>query len=561
MSLLGALARLAPAEPEPTADLAVALRLLGRSDTATYRRAADGLAVTVGGVGLLATALAPTRLRPAVLLVAVALALGGREVALRGPKLAAGALRRRALGTAPWLVCRAAMRLRVTPTREAAAAFAARDPAGPLDRGLAASVRRARGTGDAGFGDFLDRWGDRFPPLRRGLRLLESAAEAPADERDRGIDRALDAVLAGVRERAAGDAAALRGPVTAVYAFGVLLPLAFVAALPATRVAGLPVSVPVVVAVYDLALPLGLLVASAWLVANRPVAFPATPVPRDHPDVPDAPWGALAAGVAVAACAWVVAPRLLPAWTPPVAAAGFGVGTALVFRFRPYREVRAEVRAVEEGLPDALYAVGRRVADGDPVETALVAAGAESDTPAAALLAEAADRGSALGVGVRDSLLGEHGAVGDLPSRRVADAARLFADAAREGRPAGPALVAAGEHLADLARVEREARRSVRHATGTIGNTAAVFGPLVGGVTVALAGRVGGSEFGEALPQGPLAVAVGGYVLLLAVLLTALATGLERGFDRALVGYRVGLALLAATATYLAAVVAGGLVA
>jgi hypothetical protein len=50
-------------------------------------------------------------------------------------------------------------------------------------------------------------------------------------------------------------------------------------------------------------------------------------------------------------------------------------------------------------------------------------------------------------------------------------------------------------------------------------------------------------------------------VLVLAAVLTALSTGLRRGVDRALVGYRVGMALLAATATYLAAVVAGGLVA
>jgi len=92
-----------------------------------------------------------------------------------------------------------------------------------------------------------------------------------------------------------------------------------------------------------------------------------------------------------------------------------------------------------------------------------------------------------------------------------------------------------------------------------MGNTAALFGPLVGGVTVALAGRVGGSKLGEAIPQTGLALAVGVYVLLLAVVLTALATGLARGFDRSVVGYRVGLALLAATATYLAAIVAGGL--
>jgi hypothetical protein len=45
----------------------------------------------------------------------------------------------------------------------------------------------------------------------------------------------------------------------------------------------------------------------------------------------------------------------------------------------------------------------------------------------------------------------------------------------------------------------------------------------------------------------------------MATLLTVLATGLARGLDRSLVGYRVGLALLAATATYLTAYAGAGL--
>jgi hypothetical protein len=52
---------------------------------------------------------------------------------------------------------------------------------------------------------------------------------------------------------------------------------------------------------------------------------------------------------------------------------------------------------------------------------------------------------------------------------------------------------------------------------------------------------------------------VGVYVLLLATILTALATGLSRGLDRALLGYRVGWALLAATATYVTAFFAASL--
>ncbi|MDZ7747418.1 MAG: type II secretion system protein [Halobacteriales archaeon] len=558
-STLLRLAALSPRSFESDPALSDSLCLLGVDwDSETWRRAGDGVVALVIGFGLLATAFTPSPSRPLALVVTLILAATVIEATVRIPALLAAVVRRRAFGGAPWLICRAAMRLRVTPTLEAAAAVAATKSTTPLDRAVAVSVRRGRVTGTAGFDDFLDRWGE-FPPLRRGIRLLTAASRTGDDDRPAAIDRALDAVLDGVRETAADDAAGLRGPVTAVYAFGVLLPLAFVAALPAAGVAGLPISLSIVVLIYDIVLPVGLLAAGLWLTTKRPVTFPPTRIRATHPEVPDTPWRALTAGGAVACCAVVAAPVVLPAWAPSLASIGLGFGTVLVVHYRPYRQLRAETDEIDAGLPDLLYGVGRRVRDGDPVEQAVDATADTLESPASTVFTRANRRGVTLGVGIERALCGEQSQLATVPSRRVDDVARLFVAAARVGRPAGPSLVAAGEHLGALARVEEETRRSIRHATGTMGNTAALFGPLVGGVTVALAGRVGGSALGKAIPQSGLALAVGVYVLLLAVLLTALATGLERGFERSVVGYRVGLALLAATATYLTAVVAGGL--
>lgn len=555
--LVAVLAVWYPWRVDPSDETVSALRFLGWPNG--YCRATNVISILLGAASLLVATLAGG-LAPWAVSVAVSVSAATVVTTRAVPRVVACVVRRRTLGTAPWLVCRAAMRLRVTPTTEAAAAFAARNPEGVLDRSLAAAVRRAQGTASSGFDSFLDRWGDRLPPLRRGVRLLEAVPSTPAEERGMRIDRALDAVLDGTRERAAADAAGLRGPVTAVYAFGVLLPLALVAALPAARVAGLPISIPAVVLVYDVLLPCVLLAAAGWLVANRPITFPATRVPRGHPSVPDRRWPTLVTGAVVAGCAWVAAPILLAAWTAPVAAVGAGLGTALVVGLRPYRSVRERVRTIEDGLPDLLVGVGEKVGHGEPVETALPATARAVDSAAGDLFADAAARSSALGTGLASSLRSDDGPLEKCPSRRTRDAARLLAAATRAGRPSGPALVAAGEHLTDLARVEAETRRSVRDLTGTMSHTAALFGPLVGGITVALAGRVAGEGFGPGLPREPLALAVGGYVLVLAALLTAVATGLERDFDRALVGYRVGLALLSATTTYLAAVVVGGLV-
>jgi hypothetical protein len=495
--------------------------------------------------------------------------------------------RARAAGSVPRLIGRLALRARLDPTPEAAAAAGA-DGDGPLADRLAAHVRRARGRQAAGLESFAAAHADELPGLARAVRQVAAATEAPAPERERRLDRATTAATDAVRERAATAAASLRGPVTAVYAFGVLLPLALVGVLPALAAAGVPGGglLVAVVLVYDLLLPAALVVATAWLLARRPVAFPRAPVPASHPARPDGPERAVLVGVGVALVAGAAAflTPALPAWAAPVAAVG-GAGAGLAVHHRPAVAVRERAAATEAGLPDALVAVGRRVAAGTAVERAVAEAADSLGDPVGPAFAAAAARGRELGVDVETALLGTGGPLADLPSPRVERAVRTLGLAAREGAPAGDLLVETGEHLGELRRVTERSRRETARLTGTLANTAAIFGPLVGGVTVALAGGTAGRATGLAgatvgggggttgtaaasastgvgatLPVAGLGLAVGGYVLLLAALLTALATGLRHGADRARVGYRVGLALPTAAAVYCVAIVVGGAV-
>lgn len=549
-AILAGLVRLSPRETAP-ADLAAALSFLEwETDAVTLSRLADG----TGGVGVVATVL--------VALwggVVVALGLGvlvsGAVATLRGgPLLLATARRARALGGAPGIVGRAALRLRVAPTPEGAAAFAATGR-GVLAEDLAAHVRRARGTPRSGLGAFGEAWREEFPALYRAALLVEAAAEPPPTDRNRTLDRAMETVLDGTRDRAAAAADALQGPATGLYAFGVLLPLALVGVLPAAGVAGVEATLPLVVLVYDVFLPVALLCASAWLLSRRPVAFPPAAVGRDHPDVVDRRWPQLVALGGAGATAGLISGWLLETWAVPVAAIGVGVGAALAVRYRSVVAVHRRIAAFEAALPDALYLVGRRVADGVAVEHAIDVAADELEAPADEVFAAASRRQRQLNVGLEEAFCGEYGALGRVPSPRAESAAALLDLAAREGPPAGRAIVETADHLDELRAVERDCRRELGRVTSTLGNTAALFAPLVGGATVALADGVGTTTAleGGAPPTAGLGLAVGAYVLLLAVLLTVLSAGLARGFDRATIGYRVGVALCCATPTYLLA--------
>lgn len=555
-----------PGNVDPTPELHRALAFLDSDLQAdTVVRAGYVVAAPVAMACLLALVAVGIPF-PAAIPAGVGIGLGATHACHRLPVAAATLRRTRALGDAPELVARAALRLRLAATPERAATFAARTGAGPLARSLAAHTDRTRGESAAGLGGFADEWRSWFPALERSVSLLEAAVDAPPDERDRALDRALETVLDGAHDEMAAFAGEVRAPASGIYAFGVLLPLALVGVVPAARAGGVSVPAAAFVALYDIVLPVGLIGAGGWLLLRRPIALPPARVRSDHPDVPSGKRRGVIAGVAGFVCGGVVGSAIVP-WGAPIAAAGLGVGAGLTVHYRPMARVRADVRAIESGVADATAVIGRRVAAGESVETAIESAADATTGRTSHLFATAAGVQRRLRVGVRRAFLGDRGALADVPSPRTEATASLLAVAAAQGRPAGATLVTLADHLTELRRVEAEARRELAAITGTLRHTAAVFAPLVGGATVAMATQMAASEAtlsgsgslagpapgGAVIPPSTLGVAVGAYVLALAAILTAVAAGLDRGLDRALVGYRVGLALLAATPTYLVA--------
>ncbi|MFB6252262.1 MAG: type II secretion system protein [Halobellus sp.] len=568
-----------PGSVEPTDELTRSLMFVERDLRAETVVAAGYTAAPIVAVVLLvATALSIPQAPIAVVLpAAVGIGLGATHLVHRAPVAAATLRRTRSLGDAPGLVARAALRLRLDATPERAALFAARTGQGPLARSLAAHAERSRSGPDAGLQPFAAEWREWFPALERSVSLLSAAVAVPVEDREEALDRALETVLDGTRTEMAEFAGSVRGPASGIYAFGILLPLALVGVLPAARAGGVSVPASVFVLLYDCVLPAGLVLAGAWLLLRRPVALAPVRVTAAHPAAPSGPIRGIAAGVAGAGVGAVVGGALVP-WGWSIGAVGLGLGAMLVVHYRSMAAIRADVRAVEEGLADATGVVGRCVSSGEPVESAIESAADATTGRTSDCFAAAAGVQRRLRIGVYRSFLGEYGAFADVPSPRARATASLLAVAAREGRAAGPTLVALADHLTQLQRVEASARRELAAITGTLSHTAALFGPLVGGATVAMAAQMATAEAaqsagsagtvtsGAALGTGSgssavllspsvLGTAVGAYVLALAAILTALATGLDRGLDRSLVGYRVGLALCSATTAYFAAYV------
>lgn len=556
VSLLEAIAVCCPFEVEPSADLRLALDVLGRPVAPeVVIRASYVAGVAVGVVFSLFALVVPAQFRLVAILAAVTVGLLTTHTIQTIPRLWATARRTSALGAAPDLVARMVLSMRLSPTPERAAEFTARTGTGMLAESLASHVRQSRHTGLSGLVAFADAWADLFPALRRSVALVSAAGNAADRDRERLLNRALSVVMEGTREQMDSFSARVRTPVTALYAFGVLLPTALVALLPAGSAVGVAVTPLTVVAIYNIALPAVLIGAAAWLLARRPVAFPPPAITTDQDGIPDRRILAVVVGVGSGVLVAVGTSLIAPYWATVVGAVGIATGVTLWLYYRPVVSQYDRIRRIEEGLPDALTLIGRRVANGRAVETAIEHTGEELDDEIGAVLRAGALRQRQGQSSVEDAFLGRNGVLADVPSPRVRGSVALLALASEEGRPAGAALLALGDHVGDLQTIEREARRSLAHVTQTLQTTGILFGPLVAGATVALAEGIGGEAF--LADRTPSLVWLGGpvgvYVLLLTVVLTALATGLIQGLDRELLAYRIGRALCCATAAYLSA--------
>ncbi len=560
-SVLTALSALYPWEVEASEDLVESLSFIqAKCSAETVVRAGFGAGFVVLFVGALPAIML---FRPLLAITVISLLAFLTIHAIHsGPKLLAAFGRIEALGQSPNLIGRIVLRMQIQPATEMAVQFAADTGFGPLSRSLETHIDRARGTPRTGLISFADEWGDIFPAIRRSSHLLSTAQDATEEDRERTLDRSLEAVLDGTRDQMADFTESIRAPSTFIYSFGVMIPLALVALAPAASLAGIEVTTEAFIIIYNILLPIILIGLGLWLLIRRPVAFPPPKVTREHPDVPNSIRGPILLGIAGGIGLFVITTVLGLALLAPVSALGFGLGLALFGIYRPVAMVRAHVRAVERHLVDALYIAGRQVDEGEAVESAIDLAAKRVPGETGVVFGTASRLQNELRLTVEEAFLGTYGALNDIPSPRAYGTVSLLSIAASEGQPAGKAIVSMADHLEDLQDVERVTRRELSEVTGTLHHTAMVFAPLVAGSTIALAGGMVDQQvegIGN-VPVEALAVIVGVYLIMLCLILTPLSVGLRYGLDKALIGYEVSKALLVAAPLYVLTVFVVGLV-
>ncbi len=501
------------------------------------------------------------------------------------------------LGDMPEILSYMVMSMKIVPNMEVAIRFAAEHSTRPLAKDLRKMlwnlhVREYKGMEDAMIG-FAEIWGRNSEYFKRSLHLVKSSTSEP-DEAQRIItlNRALDIVLESTKRLMETFASKLKNPTYILYSVFILIPLALVALMPAITVVGIRFGIGTLVALYNIILPLLTFGYAEYILLQRPATFVPQSIPDSHPELRHirkkktlAMIISICMGILIASSGYLwnlignpgniistaTLEGILPSGLLVILGFVFAVSFYLNTSYMPYKKIRDEIRRMEAEFSDALFVLGRRISEGRATEDAFIHA---ASTMKGSEIATAFERISLNLISVRADILtaifdDEIGAFRDIYSDRIRTTMMLFVESAHKSHEAaGVAVVKLADHLKELQDVELNIKQSLYDMTSTMRSTAAIFAPLIAGVTIALSevitkilqnisnsisrlpadmipgsAQISPANLEQSIPSDLFMLSIGVYLILITVILTRFAGTIEYGGDRAQLMYDLGQVL------------------
>jgi Flp pilus assembly protein TadB len=498
------------------------------------------------------------------------------------------------LGDMPEIISYIVMSMKLVPNMEVAIRFAAGNSGRPLSKDLKKMmwnlhVREYRGIDEAII-EFSNLWGKNSEYFKRALHLIKSSTSEP-DEAQRVItlNRSLDLVLESTRDLMDSFAAKLKTPTYVLYSIFILIPLSLVALMPAITVVGIRFGTGTLVILYNIVLPLLTFIYAEYILMQRPAAFVPQEIPENHPHLAGikekklhALIFASAIGLLISSLGYILVYRGNP-WNivststldgiiPPtlfiIWGIVFAVSVYLNISYAPYKKIRDEIRKMENEFSDALFVLGRRVSEGRSAEEAF---SHTARTMQGSDISLAFERISLNLMNMRTDIHSaifdrDFGAFRDIYSERIRTTMLLMVESVQKSHEvAGVAIVKLADHLKELQDVEIKIRQSLYDMTSTMRSTAAVFAPLIAGVTIALSevitkilqnisdsikrlpenafpgpAQISADNLNQSIPSDIFMFAIGIYIIMITVILVRFSGTIEYGGDRTQLLYEIG---------------------
>lgn len=531
-----------------------------------------------------------------MVITTVGLPLAALQFLSEYPKTKARYMKIHSLGDIPEVLSYIVMYLKLIPNMEDGIRFAAKESNTSLGKDLKklvwdVEVRVYRSMDDA-VASFANLWGKWSDYLKRSIHLIRSAVgEKSKSERNVTLDRALDIVMEGTKDRMADFVNKLHQPTLIIYSIGVMIPLALIAMMPASSIVGLKVSVFQIFLLYDVILPLALFFYIKKILLLRPATFNPPVIPRSHPDLNNVDrkknfMEALAAGIFISIPGiFFVTGRMANAKIASINLSFFGTSlsycipstlfllwgmTAAISiyclkTYAPYKKIRDEIREMENEFSDSLYVIGKRIEEGKPAEEAFhYASKTMEGSKMGRIFALTSFNLTSIRTNLHDALFDKKfGSLRHIYSDRIRAVMHLFVEGMKKSYgEAGTAAVKMAEHLKQLQEVERRIKNSLGTLTAALRSTATVFAPLIAGITLGITKLIsevvgnmdlggipendfisGVSNFSFNIDPEYFVLVIGIYVAQLVFLLIRFANGIDGGDDRVEYMYSVGKAM------------------
>lgn len=487
------------------------------------------------------------------------------------PKTKAKYMKIHSLGDIPEVLCYIVMYLKLIPNLENAIRFASKESKTSLGKDLKKLMWdleiKIHNTIDDALTHFADAWGRWSEYLKRSVYLIRSAVhEERESDRTATLDRSLDIVLEGTKSTMIDFVNKMHQPVLAIYSFGVMIPLAMVAILPAVAIVGFKISIFQIILIYDFILPILLLYYIRKTLLSRPATFNPPAIPKEHPSLVYIERRrnliiSIIAGFAVSSPLFLsiifssiefpFPSTLFILWGLTVTVSLYCLRT-----YTPYKKVRDEIREMEREFGDSLYVIGKRIMEGRSAEEAFNYAG---ETLRGMRMGEIFRKTSfnllSMRMDIQNALFDEKfGSLKNVYSDRIRAIMKLFTEGVKKSyQVAGTSIIRIADHLKHLQDVEKNLKNALNTITSTLRSTANLFAPIIAGITLGITKMIssvmgkmsvegltekssyffGSPDFAiENINPEYFVLAVGIYIIQIVFLLTRFANGIDEGDDK-----------------------------
>jgi Flp pilus assembly protein TadB len=512
------------------------------------------------------------------------------------PEILAERVKTKSLGRTPEAVNYLVMSMRLSPSLSKAVAFASENTDEPIASGLKKVLwdiyMRKYDTIEESFLAFAFDWGDINEDFKRSLYTLRSSTLERTDEgRARILDKAQEIILGGTKRRIESFSSSLNGPTTVLFALGILLPMIIGAMLPlmalqiptgssfqtstkttSTTPPDIGSAIGIIL-LMDVLFPVLAFIYAYYILGKRPGT--ATP-----PDVKSKLTNRQERSITsislllflgfgllgipylnnhLGAFGSIIGP------VPIILGLGFAIGYYCKTTSKYQKKRRDEIKRMEEEFPDALFKLGSRIAEGEPLETALRKVGESmKGTEIAEFFEKISYTITVTRTTPYEAIFGkEFGVLNNLPSRTIRASMKTVVESAgKDASTAGGIIINVSNYLRDMKKIEHDIKTSLSQTVEMMKSTGVLFAPLVMGITVSLYVLLS-KEFAsvpgatQLLSNEIFFLIIGIYLILMVMVIIYFSVGIEHGEDKVELKHSLGNAVPIAVLVYAVSLVAG----